>query len=270
MICKEIKIKLPAFLAGELESLEIEQVKNHLESCAHCREEMVDLNEFWSKLGILPEVEPSENLRANFYTMLESYKAGLQEEQAGFHLVQFLEKIFSSFWPRRPLLQMATVLILVVAGFLSGRFLPGESSARETGELRMEVQEMRQTAALSLMKLDSPSDRLMGVSWSSQLEKPAEKTLVALLDTLENDPNVNVRLSAVDALYLFSENPMVKKGLVAALSKQESPLVQIALMDLLVDIREKRAAKAFKELIKNRDLNPSVREKAQSSIQQLI
>ena len=161
-------------------------------------------------------------------------------------------------------------IALVVAGFVLGHFVPRENNSKEAQNLRLEVQEIRQTGALTLLKQDSPSDRLMGVSWSSQLEKPGEKTLTALLDTLENDPNVNVRLSAVDALYLFSENPMVKKGLISTLQKQESPLVQIALIDLLVDIREKRAVKALKGLIKNRGLTPQVREKAQFSIQQLI
>jgi len=270
MTCKEIKTKLPAYLAGELENRESEPLKRHLQDCVQCREEWVTLNELWTKLGVLPEAEPTGNLRTNFYTMLESYKAGLQEEQTGFNLLATLENAFTAIWPKRPLLQMAAVLILVITGFFAGGFSSDKSSPGETVMLKQEVQEMRQTAALSLMKLDSPSDRLMGVNWSSRLEEPGQKTLLALLDTLENDTNVNVRLSAVDALYLFSENPIVKQGLIKTLPGQDSPLVQIALMDLLVHIREKKAAKALKELIKRGDLNPSVRQKAQSSIQKLI
>ena len=81
------------------------------------------------------------------------------------------------------------------------------------------------------------------------MENPANETLEALLYTLNHDPNLNVRLSAVDALYLFTGHPLVKQGLLDSLHKQTSPLVQIALIDLIADMREKQAIKSLKELL---------------------
>jgi hypothetical protein len=43
----------------------------------------------------------------------------------------------------------------------------------------------------------------------------------------------------------------------------------VALIDLLVGVREKRAVEAFKTLIQNEKLNPDVKQKAQLGIQQL-
>jgi hypothetical protein len=74
----------------------------------------------------------------------------------------------------------------------------------------------------------------------------------------------------VDALYLFSNEPLVKEGLIRSLACQESPMVQIALIDLISAIREKRAVRALKDLIKREKLNPQVRKEAEISIQELI
>jgi HEAT repeat protein len=103
----------------------------------------------------------------------------------------------------------------------------------------------------------------MGVSWSARLESPDEKTLQALLEVLNHDPNVSLRLAAIDALYLFYDHPRVKDGLIESLAGQTSPLIQISLINLLVEIRERRAIEALEQLIQNKQLNPRVRERAE-------
>ena len=129
---------------------------------------------------------------------------------------------------------------------------------------------MRQTAALSLLSQPSASDRLQGISYSTAVHNPNVKTLAALVNTLNNDPNPNVRLAAVEALYLFRNQPGVKESLLDSLAVQSSPLVQVALIDLLVEIREQRAAEALKALIKNAKLDPDVKKLAEQGIKQLI
>jgi HEAT repeat protein len=90
-----------------------------------------------------------------------------------------------------------------------------------------------------------------------------------LLRTLDEDPSLNVRLAAVDALYLFSGQPGVREGIVASLSKQTSPILQMALIDLLVEIRETRAVAALKSLVGNDKSNPDVRKRAELGIKEL-
>ena len=128
---------------------------------------------------------------------------------------------------------------------------------------------MRRTMAVSLLQQPSSSERLRGVSYTSQLKEPGQGTLNTLLQTLDNDPNVNVRLAAADALYLFASYPEVKDGLVQSLARQESPLVQSALIDLLVAGREKRAVEALKTLIGGGQVHPEIKKKAELGIQQL-
>jgi hypothetical protein len=54
-----------------------------------------------------------------------------------------------------------------------------------------------------------------------------------------------------------------------SLVRQKSPLVQIALIDLLVDIRDKEASNPMKGLIQEAGLNPEVRERADWALKQL-
>ena len=129
---------------------------------------------------------------------------------------------------------------------------------------------MQSTLALSLLDHGSASERLRGVSLSSRMEEPDQRLLDSLLQTLDTDPNPNVRLAVVDSLYLFHSHPTVRERLSGSLAKQTSPLVQVALIDLLVSLRERRAADALKALIENDRLDPAVKERASRGLERLL
>ena len=271
MNCQHIQTKFPDYLTGDLDSATGDSIKNHVAVCASCRQELEDLTFTWTKLGVLPEELPSPNLRKNFYTMLESFQEGFSLEKQEHPILSVLKKFFA--WPGRPIYQYALTIIFLVFGFSIGYFMTSSPTPPHTTEmtrLRLQVHQMRQQLAISLLNQQSPSQRLKGITWSSTVENPDKKTLEALLHTLNHDPNINVRLSAVDALYLFSHDPMIKKGLIESLSLQTSSLVQMALIDLMVEMREKRAVNALKQLVQNNKLNPKVKERAQICIEQLI
>ena len=128
---------------------------------------------------------------------------------------------------------------------------------------------MRQLVALALMQQASASERLRGVQWSHRLAQPDEQVLSALLRALDSDPNVNVRLAAVDALEQFARNAQVKKGLLDSLPRQNSPLVQIELINLMVELQEKESVPVLRTLLQNSELNESVRERAEWGLQRL-
>jgi HEAT repeat protein len=162
--------------------------------------------------------------------------------------------------------QIAIVLALFCAGMYAGRLSAGmgeRAPSGETARLQAEVQSLRETVALSLIERQSPASRLQAVSWSSQVEHPNGDLLSALISTLEHDPNTNVRLAALDALEKFSNEAPVRQGMVNALAHQDSPLVQIALIDALVHMRESAAAGEFKKLSTEADANAAVRQRAQ-------
>lgn len=267
MKCENMRERFPDFLTGELESKAKIEFDAHIAACSACSEELRRLSEIWTKLGVLPAEQPSPALRDRFYTMLEAYKTGLETEHET--AVQKPKSAFSfrKLWLRGPAFQFAAAALLVVAGLAGGYGL--SRAGGRVNRLSQEVESMRRTIAVSLLQQSSSSERLRGVSYTAQLKEPGQGTLVALLQTLDNDPNVNVRLAAADALYLFASYPEVKDGLVKSLARQESPLVQSALIDLLVAGREKRAVEALKTLIGGDKLHPDIKKKAELGIQQL-
>jgi len=272
MRCKDIKEKFLDFLTGEIEEISKDEVQSHISRCSSCREELEGLSEIWTKLGVLPEEKPSKALRTRFYDMLQAYKQGLELEKAKprLKLGEILDAWLSRFWPKRPAWQFAFSLALLFIGLGAGYFLNlNGKRAGEMVQLRQEVQNIRQSLAVSLLEQPSPSERLRGVSLSYSLEKPGEKILEALLNTLNTDPNINVRLAAVDALYLFYQNPEVKEGLIHSLSSQTSPLIQAALIDLMVSMRERQAIDSLKRLLADEKLNPDIKQKVEQGIQQL-
>jgi HEAT repeat protein len=160
----------------------------------------------------------------------------------------------------------------MAAGLGSGYLLNlrSRTTARtEVAGLRDEVDEMKRLVAVSLLKQASPSERLLGVSWSARIDRPGDEIIQALLDTLNHDSNVNVRLAAADALYLFYNHAEVKEGLVDSLARQTSPLVQMSLINLLVEIRERRAVEALRQLVQEEKLNPKVKKRAELGLVQL-
>jgi HEAT repeat protein len=270
MRCQTIKEKFPDFLIGDLDQKTKEDIQAHLSTCPFCREELENLSSMWTKLGVLPEEHPSQSLHTQFYSMLESYKQELEQQKSKHTLRKIMEGWFTRWWPRRPALQFSLVLLVLIIGLAAGYFLnTTRRTANDLAQLRQEVQSMHQMLAVSLLDQSSPSDRIKGINLSYGIKSPEPDILQKLLYILDNDPNVNVRLSAVDALYLYHSQPIVREGLAQSLSKQTSPLVQVALIDLIVQMRERQAVEALKRLIQEEELQPEVRNRAEQSIQQL-
>jgi predicted anti-sigma-YlaC factor YlaD len=267
MNCDEIREQFADFLTGELEDAAKSAVDDHIAGCAACGEELRRLTEIWTKLGVLPAEQPTPALRERFYTMLEAYKVGLEAEKAAVAPDKALGISWRHGWLKRPAFRFAAALALIGIGLAGGYAISGARG--QIADLHREVNDLRQMTAVSLLHQASPSERIRGIDLSSQIEEPENKILAALLDALNNDPSVNVQLAAVDALYLFSSYPEVKEGVLQSLTTQKSPIIQTALIDLLVDIRERRAVEAFKSLIKNERLLPEVKKRAEAGIQKL-
>src|SRR5262249_31705124 len=161
-------------------------------------------------------------------------------------------------------------VLILTAGVTIGRyFAPARPQQQSTdlNQLRRELGDLREIVALSLMQQQSATDRLRGVSWSNQIDDPDGKVLSALLDTLMHDPNVNVRLASIDALRRFGERQVVRRGALQALTRQQSPLVQVALIDFMVELQEKESIGTLQELAQDDRIDQTVRKRAALGVQ---
>jgi len=271
MNCDDVRDQLPDYWTGAIEEGAKSKMQAHFASCPACRAEAETLSAIWKKLGAIPEERPGRALRARFEATLEAYMQGLRQAERGPSTRERVDKWLEGWWPRQPVFQFGFALAFLAAGLLVGYSVTQNSryGGGEVAQLREEVRHTRQLVALSLLQQQSASERLKGVDWSNRMTRPDPQVLSALLHTVNYDQNVNVRLAALDALHQSANNEMVRRGLVESLDRQTSPLVQIALIDLLVEIRDKPAGQALKELMQETGLNPEVRERAQWALGQM-
>ncbi|MGA2772618.1 MAG: HEAT repeat domain-containing protein [Bryobacteraceae bacterium] len=269
MICERIREQIPECLAGRLDHAARERLVAHLETCPACRAELAELNAVWRGMGSLPELEPDPAMRSRFLEVLEAYQAGRASGSAGqvgdpgcgpFRLPHMPHR----WW------QAGLALALLMVGVFLGRYVAEPRGAGpEVAQLRGQVESLRQLVTLSLLQEQSPSSRLRGVTYSYQLAQPDAQVEQALLYAVNHDSNVNVRLSAVDALEKYAANPRIRGALANAVPVQDSPLVQIALIDLLVQLNDKEAAPALRKLAQDAQADNQVRQHAAWAIQRM-
>jgi HEAT repeat protein len=201
-------------------------------------------------------------MRTRFYERLSAYQQGFAEAAPRPSLLAALK----AWWVGRPALQAGLSLATLAIGFGAGYLIDRKHDNTQLDQLKSEVTSMRQIVVLSLLQQQGASDRLKGVNWAIRFEQPDTEVLSALLQTVNHDPNVNVRLSAVDALRTYADSPVARRGMLQAIGKQESPMVQIALIDQLADLRDRNAVPALEDLAKNGQMNAEVRQRAQWAV----
>lgn len=268
MRCEDVQARLADQLGDPNQEPASGEITEHLRSCPACQKEAADLLDTWRRLGGIAADEPdSQAMTARFAVALEGLDNVRAPGWAG-----RLGAVFT-IWPGlRP---------VAITGLAAGIFMLGLGVGRQTvppsiqpvdadiALLRRELHDMRQMVTLSLMQQQSASERLKGVSWSSQIDQPGSEIVTALLDTLMHDANVNVRLATIDALERFGERDTVRRGAVAALAQQTSPLVQIALIDFVVEINERAASSTLRRLSHDLTLDSAVRARAAWGLQRL-
>jgi hypothetical protein len=255
MTCEESKRLFADYWSRSLTGAEEIELEAHLAGCGECRAEADRLEMLWRDLARIPTEEPGVGLRTRFYEMLRGAEASAARR-----------------WWRAAenspaLWRVAAGLALLGIGAAIGYAV--RPNGGEIAQLRAEVSTMRQLVASSLLQQQSASERLRGVSWAYRVEPSDSEVLAALLDAVNRDPNVNVRLAAVDALHAFAPNSVARQRVLASLENQTAPIVQVAIIDLLVDLKEGKAGPELRKLAENASTDNGVRQRAQWALERL-
>jgi hypothetical protein len=268
MKCSELGPRVADYLVGDLDEASRSEIDGHLVGCALCRRELESLSRLWTKLGTLEDEAPSPALEHRFSAMLAGYReAAVPQRRAarGWSLAGWL----GTWSPASLALQVGLALLFLTVGMTAGHYVSlGSRPDGDLATMRAEIHTMRRLVALSLLEQQSASERLRGVSYS-RLAEPDAGVTAALLDKLNLDPNINVRLATVDALSKLADQPTVRLGLIESLARQDSPLVQIAVIDLLVQIHERSSTEALRRMVNDSTLNKTVRERAELGLREL-
>lgn len=271
MKCELYEELFTGWINKELSPEERGVLEQHISGCDHCRTELEALQQLWGHMGQFETPEPSANMSAKFYAMLDTYKESVKEQRSLWADIKYQLSNFWQWQPRWPMAyNLAMVAILVVAGYLFFDKSKSDDQDRQLQALSSQVHELKQTMMLALLENPSASERIRGVSYTSEIKHADKQVIDALLATLNNDPNVNVRLSTLDALTHLAGHPEVREGLIKSIVEQDSPLMQLAIADVMLKLQEKRSVSSFKELLKQKDLDHGVRDKIKQTITQLI
>lgn len=111
---------------------------------------------------------------------------------------------------------LAAASIVLVAGFLA-------LTSRSTTPTGLQARDLQ---ILELLEAPSTFDRLLAINAAADLPELSPELSLALLERLEHDDSVNVRLSALGALLDGDMPGAVRDRLLPALVTQETAIVQ--------------------------------------------
>lgn len=163
---------------------------------------------------------------------------------------------------------MAIATITFMLGLVIGYslFKPTVTD-NEVRALTSEVNDLKEMMMLSLLEKESATERLRAVSLTQEMSTTSSSVPKALLATLNNDDNVNVRLAALNALIPYTRDSQIREQLIRSISLQESPLVQLAMADLMVKLQEKSSVKEFEKLLQDERMPEEIKDRIRDQIE---
>lgn len=251
------------YLSGELDVEGKSKVEELIATGEIDFMEFRELEAMYEDLGSISIPKPDTKGHARFYKMLEEAKQAKRRTWFQF-ITELIQNLRSEF--TMPRLAYA-VILMMIGGFIGSQI---NNDRSDIEQLSMEMQTMKEMMMVNMLEGSSAADRLKAVNISSELPSADAEAIHALLFTLNNDPSVNVRVQAIEALKRWGENERVREGLVQAITKQESPIVIIELADAMIELELRNGAVEFERLLQERELDYSVQQKLQSSIAVLM
>lgn len=252
--------------AGSIDNNELKKLEQLIESGEVDLTQLNDITKVQQLIPVIEHHEVSAATDENFYSMLASESAKVKQKEDSF---SGLTSWWNTLWQSN--YQWAYTIALLLVGVLGGYFWSTKSdSSTEVQRLTAEVQEIKELMMLTMIENKSTTDRLKAVSLTSEMVTVSKNVSTALLTVLKNDENTNVRLAAIEVLAQFASDPAVRKELVLSIKYQESPLVQLALAELMVSLKEKKSIKEFETIIENENTPKEVRQELQSAMQALV
>lgn len=252
----------------KFESLIIDYIDNKLNAAERREVETELVNNPKAKLmydqlcelmGVMNRVAaqtPSEQLGQKFTSLLNEE---IKHESGS--RVRFLNPV---------IYRVAAAVALLMLGVGGGYWISEQQKQRaELAAMRKEMEETRQLMLSMMGNDESASQRIKGLRVAQTLHEADDEIVKALVKTMNEDPNSNVRLAALEALQKFTADAKVRKILIGALSTQNDPIVQIALIQLLVEMKEKGVVEDLQKIVDDEQSIQAVKDEAYSGILRL-
>lgn len=227
-----------------------------------CSDTLRSTYDMWQTIDEIEVPQPSQAMHTGFYKMLNEFQS--ETTRASKPRYQFDWWTWNGFS-----LKWAVIAGVFILGVFSGNFFRTEDRGVALVENAEENLEMEERYAM-LTASESASSRLQGIQLAKKMEQLDNRIIEALNQTLLHDSNVNVRLSAIETMLHFADNPRVRENLIRAIPHQTSPIIQMTLAEVMIALKDKRAVHEIRELLEAQQLELEVKMKMEETIETLL
>ncbi len=230
---------IKGFAAGSLDEQEVAQLESLIEAG---KIELSELADFSDLLDSMPSPEETQQMDADFYTMLQTESEAAAKEKP---------KLPRLSWP----LQAAAAVALILFSFWGG--LEWGSGSRRTSASSEQV--------VALLETQEIDEKIHLVSKLRTAEQVDEKMIDALLFMLAHEESSNIKLACIDVLMDYSHLPQTRLGLVNAIRAQHSTPVLISIAEALEASGKKMSLEEFSQ-----HLNPQIPAEKRESLKRIL
>ena len=263
---------IPDYILGQLTEDQVKIFEQYLRESDEAKAEMTSWKHL-EQLDKIQQYEPSEKMDDRFYASLKDEIEKSNRDNGFKKFWNSFSSLFSK--PQATWALPLTAMLLVIGFFLGSNWYKLNNTNENNGQELItqnsnEIDQVRAQLVMSLADQPYAGKRLQAISEVNKLNNATDQVIQALFKMLNTDSNVNVRLAAVTSLSNYVESAIVREGLVMSITQQESPMVQIALADLMVTLQEQESINSMEELLKKSNTNDVVRQKLEESINKII
>jgi hypothetical protein len=244
------------YIDNKLNSVDKEKIEQELVRNADAYKLYEELKEVMQVMDKSARLEPSTKLKTSFESMLAKELSSVKKNKT----VLFTPTFY------RVAAAIALLILCGSVGYWINRY---NNQQEEIAKLKQEMQATKDLMMSMLHNDQSASQRIQGVNVAYTMTKADDEIVTALVKTMNEDRNSNVRLAALEALSKFIGDVSVRRQLINSLAKQKDPVVQIALIQLMVQIKEKSVVKDLQRIVDDAETMKPVKDEAYSGIMKL-
>jgi hypothetical protein len=251
---EELESLLIDYIDGKLNATDRKKAELEISRDIETKKLYEQLKEVLQVMNTASHLEPSEKLSTAFDSLLAA------ETKTAGKTVLFSPMLY----------KVAAAVTLLIVGLSAGYWISQYQRQQEKlAVIERQVQETKRMMMAMLDNQQSASQRVVGATVALHIKKADPEILDALIKAMNEDPNTNVRMAALDALGKFHDVPAVRKALIASLSTQKDPIVQISLIRLLVEMNEKSTIRELERITTDENILKEVKDEAHAGLLRL-
>lgn len=259
--CRYTEAQIIDYINNELSIEETQKFEQHLKKCNRCNTKTDDYIKLYKGFDLIKDEEVPVEVEENFLNLIkeESDKINTPDIKKSYQL----SPVF---------LRAVAAIVLLITGVLIGMQINtnNTNTSAENEALKNEIQELKDMVMISLHQQHSASDRIQAVNYIEESNTVDEELINALINTLNTDENTNVRMTAANALKRFGKFDFVRKAYIRSLELQTDPSVQITIINILIELKEKGGIIPMQKLLIDDNAHEIVKKQAEIGIEVLI